>query len=32
MMGNIVTNATGKNKLSFSLPNKKLKKVKYKAD
>jgi hypothetical protein len=32
MMGNVVTNATGKNKLSFSLPNKKLKKVKYKAD
>ena len=32
MMGNVVTNATGKNKLSFSLPNKKLKRVKFKAD
>lgn len=32
MMGNMASNALGKNKLSFSLPNKKLKKIKEKAD
>jgi hypothetical protein len=32
MLGNVASNALGKNKLSFSFPNKRLKKVKYKAD
>tara|TARA_R110002126_G_scaffold291772_2_gene457578 strand:+ start:40234 stop:41106 length:873 start_codon:yes stop_codon:yes gene_type:complete len=32
MLGNVASNAMGKNKLSFSFPNKKLKRVKYKAD
>lgn len=32
MFGNVASNALGKNKLSFSLPSKKLKRIKFKAD